>query len=215
LHKYEKILTKIMTISLVLTSLAVMSVSCTGTTGKTYYFTPSAVPNVTSGATGTTTTPKPSEATSSPIKTSETPVKTTPTKTPAVLTPPSPKELAEGNFVLPEIPRILCEQLKQMMDSSGDFVLVDTRKDASFKIDHLPGAVNTSKYNSTQEMVASQLAAISEKKLVIFYCDCPDDIESANMAQQLIQMRSGDQSNVKVLWKGYYRWLELGYPTIK
>ena len=24
-----------------------------------------------------------------------------------------------------------------------------------------------------------------------------------------------DPNNIKVLWKGYYRWLELGYPTEK
>ena len=197
---------------LVLAFLAVMSSSCSGgATGKTYSFTQTTVPNETLGALRTTTP----AATVTPIKTSETPVITTPTKTPALLTPPSPEELAEDNFVLPEIPRILCEQLKQMMDNGDDFVLVDTRDNPSFKLDYLPGATNITLDNSTQLSVTNQLAAISEKKMAIFYCDCPDDIESATMAENLILMRSGDQSNVKVLWKGYYRWLELGYPTTK
>ena len=32
------------------------------------------------------------------------------------------------------------------------------------------------------------------------------------MAEKLIELRAGDAQNIKVLWKGSFRWLELGYP---
>ncbi len=188
---------------------------------------PSACREGSAGPIATTTLPTPSteisgtilttpvktpDATLTPTQTSGTPV-TPPTITPALLTPPSPEELAENNFVLPEIPRLLCEQLKQKMDNGSDFVLIDTRSNSSFKLDYLPGAINIPLIGSQPEWLNDQLAAIPEMEMAIFYCDCPDDIESATMAEKMILVRSGSMSNVKVLWKGYYRWLELGYPT--
>jgi hypothetical protein len=49
------------------------------------------------------------------------PTTTPPTTTPPTTTrpapePPSVEELTKGHFALPEIPRITCELLKQMMD---------------------------------------------------------------------------------------------------
>jgi rhodanese-related sulfurtransferase len=96
---------------------------------------------------------------------------TTETTTPMI--PPTPEELAKQNFDLPEIPRILCEQLKQMIDESDEFVLVDTRLSSSFTLGHIPGAIIIPAEDPafTQEWVDNQLGALPTNKMIIFYCD--------------------------------------------
>ena len=101
--------------------------------------------------------------------------KTEVTDTPVPLVPPSSEELAKDNFILPAIPRILCEQLKQMMDRDDDFILVDARSSNNFKRGYLPGAINVPDDDPsppfTQEWVNDQLMALPEGIMTIFYCD--------------------------------------------
>jgi len=89
--------------------------------------------------------------------------------------PPSPEELAENNFALPEIPRLLCEQLKQMMDNGDSYILVDTRVSASFILGYLPGAINIPESDLSppfsQEWINDQLKALPKNETIIFYCD--------------------------------------------
>jgi hypothetical protein len=97
------------------------------------------------------------------------------TETTDLLTPPSPEELAQNNFVLPEIPRILCEKLKQMMDLGDNFTLVDTRINANFKLGYIPSAMNIPEDDSsspyTQEWVSEQLDLLPKGEMIVFYCD--------------------------------------------
>ena len=97
------------------------------------------------------------------------------TDTQVPIIPPSSEELAKDNFVLPEIPRILCEQLKQMMDRGDDFVLVDARASNNFKRGYIPGAINIPEDNPsppfTEEWVNDQLTALPKDNMTIFYCD--------------------------------------------
>ncbi|MBN1368063.1 MAG: rhodanese-like domain-containing protein [Dehalococcoidales bacterium] len=92
-----------------------------------------------------------------------------------ILTPPSAEELAENNFVSPEISRIICEKLKQMMDRGDNFKLVDAQTSANFKRGHIPGAINIPQDDSsspyTQEWVNEQLNSLPKNEPVIFYCD--------------------------------------------
>jgi rhodanese-related sulfurtransferase len=131
--------------------------------------------------------------------------------------PPSQQQLTEDGFVLPEIPRITCEGLKQRLDKGESPVLVDTRSSENYKLDHLPGAINipfASGVPSIPVSLTSLLSNTPENKLVIFYCDCSEDDTSAQMAQNYLTLKTGAAArNVKVLWKGYWRWLELGYPV--
>ena len=85
----------------------------------------------------------------------------------------SEEELAKGNFVLPAIARIRCEQLKHMMDRGDVFTLVDTRSSNNYKRDHLPGAINIPEDDPslTKEWVNDQLAVLPEGIPTIFYCD--------------------------------------------
>jgi len=112
--------------------------------------------------------------TTAPLATTETTTPpTTETITPS--TPPSAEELAKQGFALPEIPRITCEELKQMMHGGGDFVLVDTRSvEWGYNTGHLPGAIsipNQPEAPYTEEWVTMQLEGLPRDKLIIFYCD--------------------------------------------
>ena len=102
-----------------------------------------------------------------------TPPPTTETITPS--TPPSAEELAEQGFALPEIPRITCEELKQMMDRGDDFVLVDTRSvEWGYDLGHLPGAIsipNQPEPPDTEEGITMKLEGLAQDQLTIFYCD--------------------------------------------
>ena len=97
------------------------------------------------------------------------------TETIAPSTPPSAEELAEQGFALPEIPRVTCEQLMQMMDRGGDFVLVDARSvEWGYNMGHLPGAIsipNQPEPPYTEEWITMQLEGLPQEKLTIFYCD--------------------------------------------
>ncbi len=83
--------------------------------------------------------------------------------------PPSAEELAAQDFVLPELPRITNEQLKQMMDNGEPLVLVDTRLEFFFNMGHLPQSVNMS-YQLEDEQIASLLALPKDRPIII-YCD--------------------------------------------
>ena len=113
-----------------------------------------------------------------PTTKTTTPPATTPPPTTETITPattPSAEELAEQGFALPEIPRITCEELKQMMDRGDDFVLVDTRSvEWGYDLGHLPGAIsipNQPEPPYTEEWVTMKLEGLPTDKLIIFYCD--------------------------------------------
>jgi len=153
LHRGKRI---VVCISLVLLVLLVTSCAPTAT------LVPAATP---------TTAPLPTTETTTPPKTTMPP--TTETITPS--TPPSAEELAEQGFALPEIPRITCEELMQMMDRGDDFVLVDTRSaEWGYNTGHLPGAIsipNQPEPPYTEEWVTTQLQGLPQDKLIILYCD--------------------------------------------
>jgi len=124
--------------------------------------TPTAPPATAPSSTTETTTP--ATAAVSPTMDSITPV-----------APPSAEDLAAQGFALPEIPRITCEELKQMMDGGDDFVLVDTRSvEWGYNTGHLPGALsipNQAEPPYTEEWVTMQLEGLPTDELIIFYCD--------------------------------------------
>jgi hypothetical protein len=98
---------------------------------------------------------------------SKTSIKTTTTT--GIPGPPSPQELAAQNFVLPELPRITCEQLKQMIDNGEPLVVVDTRLEFFFNMGHLPQSIDIP-FQQEDEQTASFLA-LPKDKPIIFYCD--------------------------------------------
>jgi predicted sulfurtransferase len=77
----------------------------------------------------------------------------------------------EDEMVHPEVPRITAEELKQLMDEEGEYVLVDSRDSASYNQGHIEGAVNIY-YNPTADPVSIEmmLLGLPMDKLIIIYC---------------------------------------------
>jgi rhodanese-related sulfurtransferase len=120
---------------------------------------------------------------------------------------------AKEEVVLPNIPRVSAEDLKQMIEKgTADLVTVDVRDGGSYEAGHIKGAVNIY-YDATADPMDRQmmLMALPMDKLIVTYCDCTDDASSANMAQELYKL-GYDRDKVKVLSGGSLRWVELKYP---
>jgi rhodanese-related sulfurtransferase len=122
---------------------------------------------------------------------------------------------AGEDIVLPNLPRITVEKLKQMIDSNSDMVIVDTRDGGSYAAGHIKGAINVH-YDVTSDPMQRQmmLIALPMDKLIVTYCDCTDDANSANVAQELYDL-GYELDKLKVLSGGSLRWVELKYPLVK
>jgi len=114
-----------------------------------------------------------------------------------------------------EVPRITCEDLKQLMDKGEPVLIIDTRTSSSYNEEHIKGAFNIY-YNLAGDPVerAITFTALPADKPLVFYCDCLDESDSAMMALELKSQRY-DIDEVKALSQGFMRWKELGYPTEK
>jgi rhodanese-related sulfurtransferase len=122
--------------------------------------------------------------------------------------------VAEDKVVFPNIPRIKAEDLRQMVDNGGQFVIVDVRDSGSYEAGHIKGAINVY-YDANADPTDRQmmLIALPMDKLIVTYCDCTDDASSANIAQELYKL-GYDRDKVKVLSGGSLRWVELKYPMV-
>jgi rhodanese-related sulfurtransferase len=125
-----------------------------------------------------------------------------------------PVVTAKEEVVLPNIPRITAEELKQMIDKGADLVAIDTRDSGSYDAGHLKGAINIY-YNPTADPTERQmmLIALPMEKLIVTYCDCTDDANSAKLADELYKL-GYDRDKVKVLSGGSLKWVELKYPMV-
>ena len=121
---------------------------------------------------------------------------------------------AKEEVVLPNIPRITAEELKQMIEKGAEQVVVDVRDSGSYEAGHIKGAVNIY-YDPTADPTDRQmmLVALPMDKLIVTYCDCTDDASSAKIAQELYQL-GYDRDKIKVLSGGSLRWVELKYPMV-
>ncbi len=78
----------------------------------------------------------------------------------------------EREEAFPEVPRITAEELKQLMDKKGEYVIVDTRSSSGYNDGHIVGAINI--YNDPQGDPFSRemmMRALPRNKLIILYCD--------------------------------------------
>jgi len=91
------------------------------------------------------------------------------TTTTGIPGPPSVEELAAQGFLLPELPRITCEQLKQMIDDGEPLVVVDTRIEFFFNMGHIPQSVNIIYWPDEEE--PEGFLTLPEDRPIIFYCD--------------------------------------------
>ena len=98
-----------------------------------------------------------------------TPTSTMTTTTTGIPGPPSLEELASQGFLFPELPRVTCEQLKQMIDSGEPLVVVDTRSEFFFNMGYIPQSINII-YEPDNENPEGFLT-LPEDRPIIFYCD--------------------------------------------
>ena len=107
-----------------------------------------------------------------------------------------------------EVQSIKPEDLKKLIESKSDIVVVDTQPKSAYDMGHIAGAVNFP--------WASQIKTPSNlprNKLLVLYCACSHEEDSTDMAEQL--MKKFGYKQVKVLEGGWLRWEELGYPIVK
>ena len=107
------------------------------------------------------------------------------------------------------------------MDAGEEFILVDCRDQVLYDLGHIPGAQNITipLYEDDPEMeIASvKLLLLPKNKLIITYWDWIDDDAATRAAVIMLndKYEPFNPDNVLVLWKGYYGWIELGYPVEK
>ena len=77
----------------------------------------------------------------------------------------------EDDMVHPEVPRITAEELKQLIDEGGEYVLVDSRDSASYNQGHIEGAINIY-YNPTGDPLSLEmmLMGLPMDQSIIIYC---------------------------------------------
>lgn len=86
--------------------------------------------------------------------------------------PENEESLPEENLVHPELPRVTCEELKQLMDEGANLLLVDTRGESHFKKEHITGAINIPNNPFppfTEQMIEIRLGMLPQDRLIIFY----------------------------------------------
>jgi rhodanese-related sulfurtransferase len=106
-----------------------------------------------------------------------------------------------------EVKSIKPEELKKLIESKADIVVVDNQPKGAYDMEHIPGAVNF-----PWAMQIKGPVNLPRNKLLILYCACAHEEDSTDVANQLIEF---GYNNIKVLEGGWLRWVELGYPIEK
>lgn len=121
---------------------------------------------------------------------------------------------AKDKLPFPEVPRITAEEVEQRIKTKGDVVLVDTDDSVTYGAEHIKGAVNIY-YDPTSDVTNADqtLQALPGDKLVVFYCNCPHEEDSAPMVKEMWELGYA-RDKVKALEGGLTRWEQLGYPLV-
>ena len=99
------------------------------------------------------------------------------------------------------------EELKQLMDAgSDDIVVVDTSAEMIYQDERIPGSINFPWVHEVKPPID-----LPRDKTLVLYCACVGEEDSLDLAQKL---NFAGFTNTKVLEGGWFRWLELGYPTV-
>ena len=107
-----------------------------------------------------------------------------------------------------EVQSIKPEELKKLIESKADILVVDNQPKGAYDMEHIPGAVNFPWAPQIKVPVN-----LPRNKMLILYCACSHEEDSTDVAEKL--MREFGYHNIKVLEGGWLRWVELGYPTEK
>lgn len=98
------------------------------------------------------------------------------------------------------------DDLKKAIEShSTDIVIVDTSAQPVWEDEHIKGAIDF----PYQKNIAAPVPLPREKTLVV-YCACKAEEDSTDVARQLSLL---GYRKVKVLKGGWFKWVDLKYPT--
>ena len=119
---------------------------------------------------------------------------------------------AKEKIPLPQVPRITAEEVQRLIKNKENVVLVDTDDSESYADEHIKGAVNIA-YDPTADPRAQDetLSALPGNKLIVFYCNCPHEEDSAPLVLEMWELNY-DHDKVKALQGGLSRWEQLKYP---
>ncbi len=119
---------------------------------------------------------------------------------------------AKDNEPFPQVPRITGEEVERLAKDKGNVVLVDTDDSEAYAAEHIKGAVNIA-YDPTVDAREQDqsLSALPGDRLIVFYCNCPHEEDSAPMVLEMWEL-GYDHDKVKALKGGLTRWEQLHYP---
>jgi rhodanese-related sulfurtransferase len=107
-----------------------------------------------------------------------------------------------------EIPRIKPEELKKLIDTKADIVVVDNQPKLAYDMEHIPGAVNLPWAQEIRGPVN-----LPRDKVLVLYCACEHEEDSTHVANQLVKKYG--YKNVKLLEGGWLKWVKLAFPAEK
>ena len=108
------------------------------------------------------------------------------------------------------VQHISAEELKKLIESKGNILIVDVQPKVAYEMGHIKGAINFPWAKEIKGMIK-----LPKNKPLIFYCDCTHEEDSIDVATQLIERFGYDSNNIKVLTGGWSGWAKLGYATEK
>jgi len=106
-----------------------------------------------------------------------------------------------------EVQGVKPEDLKKLIESKADIVIVDNQPKEAYDMGHIPTAINFPHVRHIKVPVN-----LPRHKPLILYCACSHEEDSTDMAEKL---REFGFDNIKVLEGGWLQWTELGYPVEK
>ena len=109
-----------------------------------------------------------------------------------------------------ELQRISAEELKKLIESKSNILVVDVQPKAAYEVGHIKGAIN---FPWAKEI--SGPVKLPRNKVLVIYCDCTHEEDSTDVATQLIEKFGYDSNSIKVLTGGWSGWVKLGYVTEK
>lgn len=104
-----------------------------------------------------------------------------------------------------ELPVITVAELKAMLDSGEDVIVVDVNTASMYRAGHIPGALHMGWHFDG----FSEDPNLSKSVLLVFYCTCEHEEDSGLMA--LSAVTKYGYRNIKLLLGGNPAWKDAGY----
>lgn len=104
--------------------------------------------------------------------------------------------------------KVTPQELKKLIESRADLVVVDVQPKSAYDVGHVPGAINFPWASQVKNP-----GKLPKNRDLVLYCACTHDEDATDIANQLVT--SFGYTRVKLLDGGWLKWLELGYPQEK